>query len=209
MRRIKIAGVDPSMTHTGIAVGYYDLDAKDFEVEKVVLIKTEKGKTKTVRQNSDDLRRSQEQAEVLYLELSDCEMFFSEIPTGAQSARAALAFGIVIGLMAGIVSSPGFRPAFVQVLPQQVKLAIPGGSKVTSKEEIVEWAIGRWTGLEGWKTNSPKKATYVIDGQGYTADNEHMADACAAIAAGVRTDEFRNYVALLERVIKEPCQAQS
>jgi hypothetical protein len=198
-RRIKVGGVDPSLTHTGIAKGYFDLDTREWHLEYVLMAITENESGKTVRKNSDDLRRSRIATRAIYDNLSDCDVIFSEIPSGAQSARAATAFGIVIGMLGGILESPDFRPAFIQLMPTEVKLSIPGGSKVTSKEEIVEWASAKWPNA-GWKKGGAK-AKFVFGDVRLTADNEHMADACAVIQAGVRTDEFRNLLAAFERAI--------
>lgn len=199
MRRIKVAGIDPSLTNTGIALGYYDLDTGKFEVEAVHLICTETETGKTVRRNSDDLRRCSIITTALYGLVSDVDVIFSEIPTGAQSARAAFAFGMVIGLMAGVVTSPDFKPAFIQVLPQQVKLAIPGGSKVTSKEEIIEWATKSWPNA-GWDIVKGRKFPDPGCGFGLGAAAEHPADACAAINAGLLTDDFRNLLSLFKKL---------
>lgn len=197
MHLIRVGGVDPSLTHTGIAKGTYDLRTGEWSLVYVNIVNTETQTAKVVRKNSDDLRRGQEIARFIYRELADCDVIFSEIPTGAQSARAATAFGMVVGLLSGILESPGFKPAFVQVLPHEVKLSIPGGSKVTSKEEIVEWAV-KSNPDAGWITGGVK-SKYQFDGFRLTADNEHMADAAAVINAGVLTEQFRHTKAAFER----------
>lgn len=197
MKTITVAGIDPSFTHTGFARGRYNLDSGSWELDYVNIVDTEKATGKVVRQNSDDLRRTQDIAKFLYSELEGVDVIFSEIPTGAQSARAALSFGIVIGLLGGVISSPGFRPLFFQVLPQEVKLAIPGGSKVTSKEEIVHWAVEK-NPEAGWERGRGK-TKYDVAGMKLTANNEHMADAAAVINAGVLTNEFRSARVAFER----------
>lgn len=190
--KIKCVGLDPSLTNTGIAIGWYNLETRDFTVDKVLLIETENGTAKTVRRNSDDLRRCAQIGAAIWEHTGDADVIFSEIPTGAQSARAAFAFGMVIGILAGITSKPGFTPAFIQVLPQDVKRHIPGGSKVTSKEEIMDWAVERWP-MAGWFFRKVKGAMVRQN------KNEHMADACAAINAGIQTDDFRNLCAAFSR----------
>lgn len=193
-----MAGIDPSLTHTGIAKATLDIDTLDIAVERVLIVKTDGETGKTVRRNSDDLRRSSLICDGLYEELADVDVFFSEIPTGAQSSRAAFGFGMVIGIMAGVIRSPGFKPAFIQVLPHQVKSAVPGGSRNTSKEEIVIWAVTTWPDA-GWPARGGGK--YEVEGHGrFTADAEHMADGCAAINAGILTDDFRNLLAVFKRL---------
>jgi len=200
MSIIKVAGIDPSLTHTGIAIGTIDLTTMKMEVEKVRLAVTENEKGKTVRRNSDDLRRCTQIVNAIYEETADCDVIFSEIPTGAQSARAALSFGMVIGMIAGIVNSPGYRPAFIQVLPHQVKSAIPGGTKNTSKEEIIEWAVERWP-TAGWRECAKgTKFTFPDLNLKLGQHVEHPADACAAINAGMLTDDFRNLAAVFRKL---------
>lgn len=197
MKLIKVGGLDPSLTHTGVAKGFFDLTTGEWKLDYVNLQVTENEAGKVVRKNSDDLRRAEAIASFIYDQVSDCDVVFSEIPTGAQSARAATGFGIVIGLLGGILRSPTWKPAFIQVLPHEVKLSIPGGSKVTSKEEIVEWAV-RSNPDAGWFAGRGK-SKYEIDGKKLTADNEHMADAAAVINAGVRTEMFRHTRTAFER----------
>lgn len=201
MRTIKVAGIDPSLTHTGIAKGLLDIDTLEITIEKVLIAKTEGETGKTVRRNSDDLRRCSIITKLLYEELADVDVFFSEIPTGAQSSRAAFGFGMVIGILAGVRTSPGFKPSFIQVLPHQVKSNIPGGTRNTSKEEIVGWAVSNWPSA-GWPARGGGK--YEVEGHGrFTADAEHMADGCAAINAGIVTDDFKNLLSVLRRAIPD------
>lgn len=196
---IKIGGLDPSLTHTGISKGVYDLKRRTFQVTRLRLVVTEPEGKKVVRRNSDDLRRVNLIANAAFEEFKDCHVVFSEVPTGSQSARTAFAFGMVLGILGTAFEAPGFRPRLIQVLPQEVKLAVPGGSKVTSKEEIVEWAATEWPELEWIKGR--KGAKFVTEsGMFLTGDNEHLADACAAINAGVRTGQFRDMTSLLDTV---------
>ncbi len=55
---IKVVGVDPSMSNFGLAIGTLDLDTDKLEIHGLELVETKAGGTKkTVRVNSDDLRR--------------------------------------------------------------------------------------------------------------------------------------------------------
>ena len=195
-KKIKIAGIDPSLTHTGIAIAELDLETMKFEVVKVFMAETAKDNSKNIRRNSDDLRRAAIMADLIYEHTSDCVAVFAEIPTGAQSARAALAFGVVIGLLAGITRCSAYKPAFIQVTPSEVKISIPEGSKNTSKEEIIEWAVTSWPTI-GWdKVQKGSKFQFPSLGLKLGQHIEHPADACAAINAGIKTDAFRNIAAI-------------
>ncbi len=58
---IKVVGVDPSMSNFGLAIGTLDLDTDKLEIHGLELVETKAGGTKkTVRVNSDDLRRAKE-----------------------------------------------------------------------------------------------------------------------------------------------------
>lgn len=199
-KKIKVAGIDPSLTHTGIAVAWLDLETMTYEVERVFMVETKKDASKQVRRNSDDLKRATATAEAIYEHTSDCVAVFSEIPTGAQSARAALAFGVVIGLLAATSRCSTYKPALIQVLPQEVKLSIPDGSKNTSKEEIIEWAVQKWPEAGWQKVQKGTKFQFPDLGLKLGQHVEHPADACAAINAGIRTDDFRNIVSIIGRM---------
>lgn len=190
---ISVAGVDPGMKNMGIAraslllvpaVSGYKVHC--IRVDSLELIQTEKLKTKVVRQNSDDLRRAIELNRAL-IPLNDCRVVFAEIPTGAQSARAAFSFGMAVGTIASILAP------VIQVQPSETKLATVG-TKTASKEEMIEWAIETYPDLPWQRVTRASKHFEVGDPH---ADNEHLADACAIIHAGVKTNEFLRLVAMM------------
>ncbi len=175
---IRVAGIDPSLTNTGLAKFDLDVQSGALTLLDIHLIETEKLTTKQVRQNSDDLRRVKQIYSGIAGWLVDCPFFFAEIPTGAQSARAAYAFGMVLGL----VGSFATKRDLIQVQPSETKLATVG-TKTASKKEMVEWAVEAYPD-GAWLKKTTKGVTRYID------KNEHMADACAIVHAGVKTDEF-------------------
>ena len=60
MSIIKIAGLDPSLRNTGLALASFNLDNGDWSVERVSIVQTERLAGKVVRQNSDDYRCARE-----------------------------------------------------------------------------------------------------------------------------------------------------
>jgi len=93
-------------------------------------------------------------------------------------SRAMASYGICVGVL-GALRASGIP--FFEVTPREVKMASVG-SKVATKEAMINWA--RQTHPEaGW----PKAA----------AKAEHMADATAAIHAGLRTNEFKQLIQFL------------
>ena len=57
---MKIVGVDPSLRNFGIVVAELDINTMEFKIQEMRLIESEDNakKAKTVRKNSDDLRRA-------------------------------------------------------------------------------------------------------------------------------------------------------
>ena len=185
--KLKIIGLDPSLTHTGIAIGEYDTDTRGFVVKELRLIVTENEKGKLVRQNSDDLRRARMVSEGIHLACEGALFAVSEVPTGPQSARAALAFGMVIGILANVAVP------LIQVTPTEVKMAAVG-HRQASKEEMVEWAVGKHP-LANWRLQERNGATHKKGD--LKNDNEHLADAVAVVEAGMLTDQWKNAIQML------------
>lgn len=185
MSRISVVGLDPSMANFGMCFMTLDLKSLDLTLEELVLIETEKKANKVVRQNSDDLRRCQEIILMYHkaVERFGAEFAFSEVPTGAQSARAMLANGIVLGLLA---SCP---VPLIQVQPTETKVATVG-TKTASKEEMIEWAAETYPDAP-WLRHKHKGAMRLSN------KNEHLADAAAVVHAGLKTDQFQQLRALM------------
>lgn len=197
---IKIAGLDPSLRNWGLAKGLYDLNTGDLSMTDIDLIETESEAGKTVRKSSDDLRCAALLSGRLHGWIADSVAVFGEVPSGSQSARGMFSNGICLGVMGSIGQVGDYKGSLIQVSPAEVKkLAV--GSKVASKDEMIEWAMERFPNLPWLITKSGKNK-----GQP-TAKNEHMADACAAINAGIQTPEFKN-IAQLMRSLPANFQSQ-
>ncbi len=187
---IRVAGIDPSLRNTGLCKGTFDTATNTLQVTRLKLVQTEKQSGKQVRVNSDDLRCGNEIIRAMHDWIADAHIVFAEIPSGGQSAAAAKGLGIATGILASIAGIGQFKGQLIQVMPAEVKLAAIG-SKNASKDEMIEWANGRWPEAEGWL-----RARGKADGPLVNA-NEHLADACGAINAGIQTDQFRNLVQAL------------
>lgn len=182
MSRIKIIGLDPSLRNFGIAEGWLDIDTLKWEVTRVELVKTEKGKSKTVRKSSDDYSR----VRILYEALKEAEegaqIAFVEMPIGSQSAAAMLSYGACIAL-AATLDIP-----VIQVTPSAVKLHATGDKNAT-KEEMIKWAIEKFPNIN-----------WLRQGTRAVAANEHLADACGAIQAGIKDDDFKALIAMSRKI---------
>jgi Holliday junction resolvasome RuvABC endonuclease subunit len=186
MKELKIVGVDPSVRNTGIAVGRIVLPTLSVLIDDLVLIKTESRSGKQVRKNSDDLRRANEISDALAEAAHGAAFAIVEIPTGAQSARAAWTLGMAVGIM---TTFRRIAVPLIQVQPVETKLAATG-KKGACKEDIIDWATEKFPAAP-WKRYKRNGEMHLAD------DNEHLADAVAIIHAGIRTDEFRQAISLL------------
>lgn len=174
--KLFVAGIDPSLANTGLAKGYYDVTTGELRIDEIALVETDRDNSRQVRRNSDDLRRAKMIVDQTRLFIGEgVSTIFAEVPTGSQSARGSFSNGICVGTLAAL-------EAIVQVTPTEVKLAATG-SKVADKVEMIEWAVARWPHLP-WLKHRGK----------LQRKNEHMADACAAINAGLQTDQFKQLV---------------
>ncbi|MCR9222890.1 MAG: hypothetical protein NXH70_02375 [Hyphomonas sp.] len=188
--KIIIAGIDPALANFGLAKAEYDLGTDTLTPIAINLIETNKQTGKTVRQNSDDLRRASEHCAAMHEWIEECHVVFAEIPTGSQSARGAFSNGVCLGVMASIGESTGYDGRLIQVSASEVKLAATG-SKHATKQEMIDWAYDLYPNLE-WSFYRGKPSQ----------KNEHLADALAAIHAGLKTDEFANLLGSLKMIMK-------
>jgi Holliday junction resolvasome RuvABC endonuclease subunit len=183
---IKILGIDPAMRNTGLAIAEYDILSGKLNVIRVELAQTQASKDgKVVRKSSDDLMR----ARVIVNEIKRViaihrpMIAVAEVPGGCQSARGAFSNGICCGVLASL------QLPLIEVSPTEVKLASVG-NKHASKDDIIQWAVAAWP-QAGWLTRKLKGEVKLI------ADNEHMADACGAVAAGLLTVQFAQSIAMM------------
>ncbi len=182
-----LAGIDPSLRNFGMVKGHFELAQGDFGLDEIKLIETASdNKNKTVRKNSDDLRRAREIYEGMSAFLKGVNIAFVEIPIGSQSSRAMTSYGICIGLLASL------KVPLIQVTPSEVKLAAVG-NKNASKQQMIDWATDTFPEANWF---SHKRGGNVH----YTGKNEHVADALAAIFAGARTDTFQQLLAFQKKI---------
>lgn len=185
--KIRVAGFDPSLQNWGIVIADVDIsnDNFNFEVVRMELSqpKDEAKKAKTVRKNSDDLRRAKLLRASFKKACDEAAFAFVEVPVGSQSARAMASYGICIGILSSC------DIPMIQLTPTEVKVAATN-IKTATKEEMID----------AMRVEHPEAAwlTYKRNGEHVLkSDNEHLADAMAAIKAGLLTEEFRIAAAML------------
>lgn len=185
--KVRISGMDGSLRNFGVAVVSLDVETMEMTVEDLVLLKTEKGKEKTVRKSSDNLERAQSIATGLEETLKGSISVFAEVPSGGQSYDAVLGFGIVIGLYASV------KVPLLEVSPSETKKAAVG-TRTASKQEIIDWAVEKFPNAP-WRTRK-------LNGKLVpTQDNEHLADAVAIVHAGIKTPAFQQTLQILRSQI--------
>lgn len=180
---MKIIGVDPSLRNFGIVEATLDIKTMKFKIDNMRLIESEDNakKQKTVRKNSDDLRRAKLLHDGFVEACRDASFAFVEVPVGSQSARAMASYGICVGVLSACPI------AMIQVTPTEVKLA-GTGIKSATKDEMIEAAVAAHPYAK-WLTRKSKGELVLMN------DNEHLADACWAIQAGIESDQFTNAIA--------------
>lgn len=144
---------------------------------------------KVVRKSSTELRRAKELHAALIEQCAGNRFAFVEVPSGSQSANAARALGIAVGVLAACPIH------IIEVSPMEVKELVHDSrkGKMPSKPEMIAWAMRQWP-----------KADWVLherNGKGFKKGepqncNEHLADALATVMAGIKTPEFQGLLSM-------------
>ena len=186
-RTIKVVGHDPSLLNWGLAIGTYHLDTGHIHIERLGLTNPVLPTGKQVRQNSRDLESSLQLYKGAVAASEGAHAVFVEVPVGSQSARAMASYGMCVGVL-GALRGNGIP--FFEVTPTEVKMA-GHGSKTATKMEMINWAMTRHP-----EANWP---TYKQHGQTNVSliKAEHMADAVAAIHAGIACNTFKQVLPML------------
>lgn len=166
-----MAGIDISLSNLGLSKFHYRNGHLEPLDSKLVVSKPEDKRMK-VRKNSDDLNRATSFVKELHEFIDGCDFIFIELPVGSQSARAMASYGISVGIIASLYNYP-----IILVLPSEVKMVV--GNATASKRDMINWASKLYPEFKWTK------------GKKQLADkNEHVADSCAAVIAGLKTQEF-------------------
>jgi Holliday junction resolvasome RuvABC endonuclease subunit len=182
-RNLKVIGLDMALANCGIAsVDVCPTTLSVVKVNWLRLVSTQKDKSKGVKVRDDDFRRAREVKSAMDAACAGVDFTIAEIPGGSQSARGAKASGIVLGIL---TSCP---VPLVEVDELTVKIATVG-SKTATKKEMIEWAVSLYPDA-GWLTKKVRGVVSLVD------KNEHLADACAVIHAGLQTDHAKELLRL-------------
>ena len=186
-RKLRVVGMDPSLRNWGLSIGTLDLDTKQVVIDQVAVVNPALPTGKQVRQNSLDLESANQLCANALAAVKGAQAIFVEVPIGSQSARAMASYGICVGVLGALKA---FGIPFFEVTPIEVKLSAVG-KKTATKQEMIAWAIANHPEAN-WPTYKQNGAVMVTE-----AKAEHMADATAAIYAGIQTDQFKQLIQLI------------
>lgn len=180
MSLIQVVGFDPSMNNWGIAKGTFDPQTKAIQIHDLGTVSPDLPTGKQVRQNSKELESARQLTKAAVAALQSAQATFVEVPVGSQSARAAVSYGLCCGVL-GALREGGFP--FFEVTANEVKI-IATGKRTATKREMIAWASTMHPDAP-WPRYKKNGVVLISEG---TA--EHMADAVAAIYAGVTSNAF-------------------
>lgn len=188
MNELNVVGFDPSLRNWGVAIGRLNPSTMQLTIDTLDVIRPDQPQGKQVRQNSKDVEVAYQLFTCSKLAAGSAQAVFVEVPVGSKSARAMASYGVCVGVL-GAIRGSGIP--FFEVTPDQVK-KISVGKKTASKEEMIAWAMSKHPEAP-WPMQTNKGVTSVVAGSA-----EHMADAIAAIYAGMATAEFQRTLAFLK-----------
>jgi Holliday junction resolvasome RuvABC endonuclease subunit len=174
------------MRNWGIATGNLCVKSGELTIINLAVTNPVLPSGKQVRQNSKDLVAAEQLAAGAWAAVKDAQAIFVEVPVGSQSARAMASYGICTGIL-GSMRANGIP--FFEVTPTEVKLAAVNNKNAT-KRQMINWATELYH-YAPWPTQTQKGVIRVVEGKA-----EHMADAIAAIHAGVKTQMFQQTMML-------------
>lgn len=187
MSFIHIVGMDPSLRNWGVAQATLNVLTLEYVITDLLLISSEDEAGKSVRKNSDDLRRAKTLHEGMIKACEGVSFAIAEVPHGSQSARAMASYGMCVGVLSACPIP------LIQVSANEVKLAVTG-KKIATKSEMIDWAMNKHPAAP-WLMRKLKGRMQPI------GDNEHLADACAAIEAGIKTQQFQQATAMYRALV--------
>lgn len=183
--KIPVVGFDPSLTNWGIAEAELDLENGYLSTPKLSLVQPRDGDgKKQVRRNSLDLQRAEELAHAATAAAERAKVTFVEVPHGGMSVRSNLSRGICLGVL-GSIRAKGLE--IIEVSADENK-KIFTGSKNAPKQQMIDRALELYPDAN-WPMHGGKLSL---------AKAEHLADAIAAIHAGVQTPVFQNLMRLIQ-----------
>ena len=187
--KIPVVGFDPSLRNWGLAEGMFDLESGELTSVHLSIAETESDDTKQVRTNSKDLVAAEFLATAVFPAAKKAKVVFVEVPVGSQSAAAMKSYGVCVGIL-GALRSQGVQ--LIEVTATEVKLIMTGNKNAT-KQQMIDAAV-EWYPNANFPRERGKATGKII------AKAEHVADAIAAIHAGVQTPAFLSIMRIIKSI---------
>ena len=179
--KLFVCGADPSLRNWGYASGIYDTVTRQLTLQHLGVITPVLPTGKQVRQNSLDLESAKQLYEGSVKATRGAHAVFVEVPIGSQSARAMAGYALCCGVLGALRAS---GVPLHEVTPTEVKMA-GYGKKTATKQDMIQWAMEQHPEAP-WPMYKQKGVSIVSE-----AKAEHMADATAAIYAGLSSNLFQ------------------
>jgi len=175
------------MRNWGLAVGTLEIYSKKLTIDHIDVICPDLPSAKQTRVNSLDIESAYQLTKGAWEASKGAQAVFIEVPVGSQSARAMASYGICVGVL-GALRLSGIP--FYEVTPKEVKRLTTGNPEAT-KQEMIEWAVNKHPEAN-WPTHTRKDRVILT-----SAKAEHMADAIAAIYAGMSGTQFQQTLSMM------------
>lgn len=177
---MRLAGIDPGLSSTGIAIADLDIESGRVEVVGLHLIKTAPSGSGSI--SDEILYRSNELRRAVHSYVIDCQLVFAESPTGGRNRQSA--YSVSAGFFSSLVGLP---VRVVTVDPYEVKRTVLGDlpRSEMDKQAIIKWAMNAHP-ESPWPTYERDGVTYPVTAISHL---EHLADAIAVIYAGIKKNK--------------------
>ena len=172
---MRFISMDPSLRNTAIVWGDI-VDGKVIPQDYKISI-TSKDDSKKIRVSSDTISRVRKTLSLIAEIIAEVKptICFAESPSGSKSSSAMMSYGVSCCFIAAMT------PPAIEVTPTELKMGSVG-TKTASKTEMIEWAVNTYPDFPFEK----KPSGEVVVGR-----MEHVADAIACAAAGIKTPLFK------------------
>lgn len=208
---ISIVGVDPSTSHFGMVYGWYEINSQEFIPLYYTVLEPPDGLYDEFPPKGKNSKRKSivefEQTCALSQLIKDFfirhrpQVIITEVPSGAKGMFATSKLYTAMGMFCGCFTYPSSTQNWkiIGVTPQEVKSAATDGlDNYASKFQVMKWAFQNYPCV-GWR-HEPKEFEKAGKVDAYLVCreaedfNEHMADALAAVKAGVNTRAFKAWL---------------
>lgn len=183
---LRLVGMDPSLRNWGLAQASLSPFDDRLQITFLDCVQPVVSTSKQLRQNCKDIDSAAQLFSAAFELCKHAHAVFVEVPVGSQNARAMASYGVCVGVLAALQH---LKVPLYQLTPDEVKLA-GAGKKTASKLDMIQWAMSAHPEAN-WPTRTVKGKVEIIESKA-----EHMADAVGAIHAGIRTNQFRQMLAL-------------